>query len=143
MSPPNYSLLLIMICFWVAYWLVKRYLIDAVGGVSEERELRIRTADEEWAARHEEYELALQKVESRLDGALRQASQRRKQLRQEALGKRQELLEATHEKAESRLEAALKELAEAAEAARAELRASAHSLARELASRLLEREVGS
>jgi len=141
MSPPNYSLLLIMVCFWVTYWLVKRYLIDAVGGVVEERQQRIDTADEEWAARHEEYELALQKIEARMDDAFRQASQRRAELRQEAMGRRQEIVEAAHAEAGSRLESALNELSEAAQAARAELRSTARTLGRELVSRLLEREV--
>jgi len=142
MSPPNYSLLLIMVCFWVAYWLVKRYLIDAVGGVTEERQRRIETADREWATRHEEYEQALEKIEARVDDAIRQASQRRGELRQEAASRRQEMLEKAHAEAESRLEAALKELSQAAETARAELRTAAATLSRELASRLLEREVG-
>ncbi len=141
MSPPNYSLLLIMICFWVAYWLVKRYLIEAVGGVAEERQRRIQTADQEWAARHEEYEQALERIEARVDDALRQASQRRNELREGAMGRRQEILDAAHAEAESRLDAALRELGEAAESARAELRATAQTLGRELASRLLEREV--
>ena len=41
MSPPNASLILIMVCFWVTFWLVQRFLIRPIWGVVSERKGRI------------------------------------------------------------------------------------------------------
>ena len=143
MSPPNYSLILIMICFWVSYWLVKRFLIDRLGAVVAERQSRVDSAEAEWSRRHGAYLEATAKLEARLEEAARAGSRRRAELRQEAMEERQRRLEAARATAEKRLAGALEELDGAAREARRELEAAASGLARMLASRLLEREVAS
>jgi F0F1-type ATP synthase membrane subunit b/b' len=142
MTPPNLSLILIMICFWVTMWLVNRYLIRPVGTTIDERRRRIDDAQQEWTARNEEHLGAIARVEEEIAEAAKAAGQIRAATRQEALDSRQQLLEDARERADARLSAALEELDRDAKGAREELRRSAEGLARMLAGRLIEREVG-
>ena len=41
-APPNYSLFLVMACFWLVYLLVSTQLVKPLGRVLDEREARIR-----------------------------------------------------------------------------------------------------
>lgn len=143
MTPPNVSLILVMVCFWATLWLVNRFLIRPVGETLAERRNRVVSAQEEWSARHEEHLTAVARIESELDEAAREAGQARAALRQEAMDARQTALETAKARAEARLLEAVDELDRHAEKARAELRSTARQLARMLAERLLAREVRS
>jgi len=143
MSAPNYSLLFIMVCFWIAYWVVNRYLVRPVTAVMEARERRIADAEAEWQAKHEEFLSATRRLEAELEEAAREAAKRREALRAEAEAERQRRLEAARAEAQRRLEAALAELDREAEAAREALRSEAEGLARLMAGRVLGREVAS
>ncbi len=143
MSTPNLSLLLIMICFWAAYWVVNHFLIAPVTAVVAERERRLGQAEAAWQQRRDEYLAATRRLEAESERAAREAARRRAELRQEALAARQERLERAQAEAAKRLEEALDELARVSDQARAELRQRATELARLLASHLLEREVAS
>jgi F0F1-type ATP synthase membrane subunit b/b' len=74
MTPPNLSLLFVMVCFWVTLWLVNRYLIRPVGTVVGERRRRIDDAQQEWAAKNEEYLAAVARVEEEVSQAARDAA---------------------------------------------------------------------
>ena len=83
MTPPNLSLILVMICFWVTFWLVQKFLIGPVGQVLAERKHRISTATETWEAKHAEFEAAVAKVEEQFDTAARDAAKMREDLRRQ------------------------------------------------------------
>jgi len=142
MTPPNLSLILVMVCFWVTMWLVYRYLIRPVGSTVDERSRRINGAQQEWAARNEEHLAAIAQVESEVADAAKAAAQTRSAARQNALDARQQLLDNARERADARLTSALEELDQEAVGASNELRRRAEDLARMLAGRLIEREVG-
>jgi F0F1-type ATP synthase membrane subunit b/b' len=143
MSPPNLSLIFIMICFWLTMWLVYRYLIVPVGRVLAERQGRLNGAQEEWDATHNDYLTATERLEYEMQEAAKAAAKARADRRQQALVERQKTLEAAREQADQRLGGALTELDAAATTARAELRARAEELARLFAGQLLGREVQS
>lgn len=143
MTPPNLSLFLIMICFWLTMWLVSRYLIRPVGRVLTERQRRIDDAEVGWNATHGDYLKATAEVERQLEEAAREAQRVRGEHRQRALGGRQRMLDSARQRADQRLEQALSELDSEAAATRDELRERAAELARLFASRLLKREVAS
>ncbi|NOZ79031.1 MAG: hypothetical protein GXP48_07630 [Acidobacteria bacterium] len=143
MSTPNYSLLLIMICFWVAYWVINHFLIEPVTEVMNERARRLDGAEAEWSRRHQEYLDATARLEEESGEAARDAAKYRAELRQQALGAKHARLDEARATASKRLEQALADLDRASDDARAELRKKAVELSRILASRLLEREVAS
>ena len=142
MTPPNLSLILVMVCFWVTMWLVYRYLIRPVGTTVDERSRRIDGAQHEWSARNEEHLAAIAQVESEVVDAAKAAAQIRSAARQEALDARQQILDNARERADARLTGALEELDQEAIRASGDLRRQAEDLARMLAGRLIEREVG-
>jgi len=141
MNPPNASLFLIMICFWVTFWLVQRYLIGPVGRVLAERQDRIDTAESTWASKNEEYLSATSRLEAEMEDAARDAARVRGEFRQKARDERQQRLTGAREEADQKLKGVIAELAQDADGARVELRRRARELAGILASQLLKREV--
>lgn len=143
MTPPNVSLVLVMVCFWATLWLVYRFLIRPVGAVLDDRARRVDGAQREWAARNEEHRQALARIEAEMHEAARDAAARRAAARQQAMGHRQAALDAARAKADARLAEVLAGLDRDAAAARAELGRRGSELARLLAGRLLGRELAS
>lgn len=143
MTPPNLSLLLIMICFWCTMWLVHRFLIKPVGAVLEERQGSIGQATQSWEATHQEYLAATARLEQEIQNAAREAARVRGEHRQQALDRRQATLDRARAEADDRLGAALIGLEAQTMAARGELQSSAAELARLFATRLLGRKVAS
>lgn len=143
MTPPDLSLVLIMILFWVTFWLVQRFLVQPVGQVLGERRGRIEGAEQEWSSKHADYLSATERLERELDDAARAAGAIRAGHRQRANEVRQATLEQAHVAADARLTTALETLAGEAETARVELRRRAADLARLFAGQLLGREVRS
>jgi len=95
---------------------------------------RARSLDEEIKAQVAEYEAKLQ--EARLRG-----SQERLALRQAALAEETRLISAANEKATQRLQSLKEQVAGEAEAARQGLRAETEALARQVAGKVLGREL--
>jgi F-type H+-transporting ATPase subunit b len=143
MTPPNLSLLFVMVCFWVTLWLVQRFLIRPVGAVADERQRRLDDAQQEWAAKNEEHLAAVARVEDEMRAAAKEAGGIRAEARHQAMDERQKALADARARADDRLVAVLDGLTQETEAARAELRHQAEELARLLASRLLGREMAS
>ena len=141
MSPPDLSLILVMVCFWATLWIVHRFLIRPVGKVMGERRRRIDGAQQEWSAKNEEYLAAVSRVEDEVSTAAKDAAKIRADARQHAMDTRQAALDQAHSRADERLVAVLDTLDRDAETARADLRNRAEDLARLLASRLLGREL--
>ncbi len=141
MTPPNLSLIFIMVCFWVTLWIVYRFLIRPVGTVIAERQRRTDGAQREWSAKNEEYLAAVSQVEDEMTRAAKESSQIRAEARQGAMDKRQQVLDQARANADDRLDTALETLEGEAESARTDLRGRAEELARLLADRLLGREI--
>ena len=141
MSPPDLSLIFIMVCFWVTLWIVHRFLIRPVGTVIGERSRRIDDAQQEWSAKNEEYLAAVSHVEDEVSTAAKDAAKIRADARQHAMDERQAALDQARARADERLLDVLDTLDKDAEAARSDLRGRAEELARLLASRLLGREL--
>jgi len=143
MTPPNLSLLFVMVCFWMTLWLVQRYLIRPVGAVVDDRQRRLDDAQQEWTAKNEEHLAAVARVEEEMRAAAKEAGRVRAEARQEAMSERHKGLADARARADDRLVAVLDGLTQETEAARAELRQQAEELARLLAGRLLGREMAS
>jgi F0F1-type ATP synthase membrane subunit b/b' len=141
MSPPNVSLILVMVCFWITFWLAQKLIIKPVGDAVAERTKRIKTAEAAWESKHQEYLSATTRLEGEMEEAARAAARIRADVRNEALDRRQELLTAARERADARLAEAMEGLEADAAAARTDLRRRAQELSRVLASQLLGREV--
>jgi len=143
MTPPNVSLVLIMVCFWMTLWLVQRFLIRPVSAVLDDRRRRIDGAKQEWSARNEEYQAAVARIEDEVQNAARDAGKSRADARQRAMDARQKAMEAARARADERLVSVVEDLDRDAEAARGDLHHRAEELARLLAGRLLGREMSS
>ena len=141
MTPPNISIVLIMLCFWVTLWLVNRFLIRPVNTVLEQRHERIDGAEKAWTAKSGELLSATDRIESELIEAAKAAAKTRETYRTDAYQKKQQHLDTARKEAEKKLESALEGLGRDAEKARGELREQAESLSRALVQRLLGREV--
>ena len=141
MTPPDLSLIFVMVCFWVTLWLVYRYLIRPVGAVVGERGRRIDGARQEWAAKNEEYLAAVAQVEEEISQAARDAAKIRATARETAMAERQATLDGARARADERLVGVLDTMEKEADAARQDLRRRAEELARLLAGRLLGREL--
>ena len=141
MTPPNISIVLIMLCFWVTLWLVNRFLIRPVNTVLEQRHERIDGAEKAWTTKNEELLSATGRIEDELIEAARAAAKTREAYRIGAHQDKQQKFDTARKEAERKLESALEALSQDAKKARVELREQAESLSRELAQRLLGREV--
>ena len=143
MTPPNLSLIFIMICFWVTMWLVYRFLIRPIGGVLGERQGRIDRAASTWEAENRQYLEATERLELEMQEAAREAARVRGEYRQQALDRRQVALDEARSVADEKLGKALDELEAETATARHDLRQRAQELAEKFASRLLDRKVTS
>lgn len=141
MQPPNYSLIIVMVCFWVCYWLIQKFLLKPVGVVLDERKSRIEGAETEWQSKHQEYLDETARLESELEKAAKAAATVRADHRQSALDRRQATLDTARQQADGKLDEAMSVLDGEASAARVELKTDAGKLAQLYASRLLGREV--
>lgn len=141
MSPPNGSIILVMLCFWVTLWLVNRYLIRPIDAVLQKRSGKIDGAEKTWTAQRAELDAATTRAEEELLEAARVAAKSREARRAAALEEKQKKLEGVRIEAEQRLAQAVDSLGRDAESARVDLRAQAESLARTFTQRLLGREV--
>ena len=142
MTPPNLSLIFVMVCFWITLWLVHRFLIRPVGTVIEDRRRRIDDAQQEWTSKNEDYLGAVARVEEEVASAAKEAAHLRAETRQNAMAERQQALDVARAKADERLAGVLENLDRDAATAREDLRRRAEELARLLAGRLLGRELG-
>ncbi len=141
MTPPNLSIVLIMLCFWLTLWLVNRFLIRPVNTVLDQRHDRIDGAQKKWTAKNEELLSATARIEDELVEAARIAAKTRETYRSGAQQERQLQLDTAKKNAEERLDVALEGLSLDAEKARTDLRERAEGLSQEFARRLLGREV--
>ncbi len=143
MAPPNYSLILIMACFWVVFFLVRRLLVEPVGALLDERTRRTQAAAKEFDGARAALSEALNRCERELAQAAAEGQRERAALRAEGENERRRRLEQAREAGQARLHAFTQELEQAASEAREELRRSTRALATDLAQRLLGRRLAS
>lgn len=141
MQPPNVSLVIVMVCFWLTFWLIQKFLLKPVGAVLAERRRRIEGAEEEWQTKHQEFLDETARLEAELQDAAKAAAKVRNDYQQQALDRRKARLEVARQKADAQLDEAMDTLGNEASSARTELQARARELAGLFASRLLGREV--
>src|SRR5512136_2590157 len=141
MASPNFSLFLIMACFWLVYLLVYTQLVKPLGRVLDEREARVKTAREGFEQARQALAEAVARCERDLAGAASEGQRERASLRASGEATRRGKLEAARAEVQGHLTRLSRELDEASRAARATLRDRSGQLARELASRLIGRSV--
>jgi F-type H+-transporting ATPase subunit b len=142
-APPNYSLILIMVCFWLIFFLGKGLLINPLGGLLDERDARVRTAAEAHEVARHELSEALNRCEREIAAAASEGQKERTALRAEGEAERKRQIEVARAKGQERLARLTAEIEQAAEQARSELRRQAREMAVDLAQRLLGRRLAS
>ena len=142
-SPPNYSLLLIMACFWLVYFLVSSLLIKPLGTLIDERERRVREARDTVEKARQGFDDTMTRCERELAVVASSAQKERAELRGAGEAARRASLEAAREKGQVRLATLGQEIQQSSAVAQSELRNRAEILSRELAERLLGRRLAS
>lgn len=140
-SPPNMSLLLIMVCFWIVFFLVWGLLVKPLGKVLDERDRSTREARDTLSAVEASTSEALARCDRELAAAAAEAQKERTALRAAGEGVRRSRLEAARAQAQEKLAELKRDLDKASGEARAELRRRAEGLAVRLAERLLGRRL--
>ena len=138
---PNYSLFLIMACFWLVYLLVSTQLVKPLGRVLDEREARVRAARERYEQARQAAGEAIARCERELGAAASEGQRERASLRASGEEARRRRLEVARGVVQQQLARLAGELDEASREARAALRERSTQLARELASHILGRSV--
>jgi len=138
---PDWSLLWIMVIFWLNYIVVRRFFLEPINRVIEEREHESKTAEtlyEESLARFNE---ATAKMEEQLHIAKREAGSVRDRYRAEAATFRNDVVGRTSTEAKSMVADAAERLERAVTEARDRIVHDSESLARLAAERILGRTV--
>jgi len=140
-APPNFSLLLVMACFWLVFLLVATQLVGPLGKVLDARARRDREAKEAFETAQGALRQAVERCERDLAAAASDAQRERAALRGEGETARRARIDVARAQVQERLARLDAELHEAAARARESLRAYAGELARRLASRVVGRNV--
>ena len=141
MQLPDLSLVLVVIIFWTAYVVLRKYLLRPLGAVLSERERRVEEARASSEAALERQREVAVDLDRRLTEARREALAHREAVRAAAADRRQALLEEAREKARAAAAEAQAGLEREVAAARGQLGAEARAIAAEIASYALGRKV--
>jgi len=141
--PPDFSLLVIMLCFWLIYVVVRTQLVKPLGAVLDEREQHVREAQTLLAEARESFDSAMTRCEREIASSASEAQAGRQALRDAGEAVRRATVEAARAAGQTSLAALQKELDVAAAEARGALRERSRLLAVELASRLVGRRIAS
>lgn len=138
---PDLSLLAIMVIFLLNYLVVRKFFLEPVNEVLEEREKETRTAE----SLHEEalsrFNDATSRMESELHAAKREAAQLRDRFRAEAAAHRQQMVDRTSGESREIITVADAKLRGDVDKARETIVRESESLARLAAERILGRAV--
>ncbi|HJT17517.1 MAG TPA: ATP synthase F0 subunit B [Thermoanaerobaculia bacterium] len=138
---PDYSLLAVMVIFIAEYFVVKKFFLEPINNVLEEREGESRTSQEQYESSLARFREATAEIERRLHDTRRDASQLRDKFRSEAAAHRSGLIERTTAEAKKIVNEAEARLKRDVDETRAKLGRDAESLARIAAERILGRSV--
>ena len=138
---PDLSLLAIMVIFMLNYLVVRRYFLQPINQVLEERESETRNAETLYEQALARFNEATAQTENQLHDARREAAQLREQFRGQAAEHRQQVLERTNAEAREIVSVADRKLQQDVEAARTSIVRDADALAKMAAERILGRAV--
>jgi F-type H+-transporting ATPase subunit b len=138
---PDLSLLAIMVIFIINYWVVRKFFLEPVSRVLDERETDTKSAEKSYEEALARFNEATARTEAQLLTAKREAAQVRDRFRTEAGSYRQQLVEKTNVEARGFVAEADQKLGADVVAARARIGAEADALARLAAERILGRAV--
>jgi F0F1-type ATP synthase membrane subunit b/b' len=138
---PDLSLLVIMVIFWLNYIVVRKFFLQPINSVMEQREHEKKTAEQIYEDSLGRFNDATSKMEAELHTARRDASQIRDKFRAEAAERRNAMIEKTSTDAKATLGEAEQRLEKDVDAARNQIKTESESLARMAAERILGRPV--
>ena len=138
---PDLSLLAVMVIFVCEYFVVKKFFLEPINHVLEERETESRTAQEQYEASLARFREATAEIERRLHDTRRDASQLREKFRSEAAAHRAGVVERTTAEAKKIVSEAEARLKKDVGEVRTQLGRDSESLARLAAERILGRSV--
>ena len=138
---PDPSLLAIMVIFILNYLIVRKFFLQPVNQVIEERETERRTAEKLYEEALARFNEATANVEAQLHTAKRDAATIRDRYRTEANAHRNQVIEKTHGEAGRLVSDADAKLSADVKTARDKIARESESLARLAAERILGRPV--
>lgn len=138
---PDLSLFAVMAIFVLNYLVVRKFFLEPVNRVMEERAHDTRTADELYEQAMARFNEATANVEERLHIAKRDAAQVREKFRGEAGAYRAQVVDRTRSEAEKLVSEADAKLAADVKTARERIVTESEQLARVAAERILGRAV--
>lgn len=141
MQLPDLSLILVVVIFWAAYVVLRRFLLTPLGAVLSARERRVEDARAAAEAALERQREVAADLDRRLTEARREALAHRDAVRAAAGERRQTILDEAREKARNAAAEAQAQLDRDALAAREQLGAEAKAIAAEIANYALGRKV--
>jgi F0F1-type ATP synthase membrane subunit b/b' len=138
---PDLSLFAVMAIFILNYLVVRKFFLEPINRVMEEREHETKSADELYEQAMARFNEATANVEERLHVAKREAANVRENFRSEASAHRTSVIEKTRGEAESFLADADTKLKDDVTAARDRIVRESDALAQMAAERILGRAV--
>lgn len=138
---PDWSLLMIMAIFIANYFVVRRFFLEPVNRVLNEREQDLRSAEAIYEESMNRFHDATSEVEAKIQEARRRGAEVREARRQEAAKYRSELLEKTRGEAEAASQSAEAELQSDVKTARERIVRESDALARLAAEKILGRTI--
>ena len=138
---PDLSLLVVMVIFIAEYFVVKKFFLQPVNNILEERETEVRTSADLYEKSLARFNEGVTQIEGKLHDTRRDAAQLREKFRGEAAAHRASLVERTTADAKKLVSEAEERLGRDVNEARAKLARDAESLARLAAEKILGRRV--
>lgn len=138
---PDWSLLMIMAIFIANYFVVRRFFLEPVNRVLNEREQDLRSAEAIYEESMNRFHDATSEVEAKIQEARRRGAEVREARRLEAAKYRSELLEKTRGEAEAASQSAEAELQSDVKTARERIVRESDALARLAAEKILGRTI--
>jgi F0F1-type ATP synthase membrane subunit b/b' len=138
---PDLSLLAIMVIFLLEYLIVRKFFLQPINTVIDEREQERATAEKLYEEALARFNEAASRMEAQLHVAKRDASSIRDKYRTDAAAHRNQVIEKTHADAKTVVGEAEAKLSAEVKVARERIVSESESLARIAAERILGRPV--
>lgn len=138
---PDLSLVAVLVIFIINYLVVRRFFVQPVNQILEEREAEVKGADALYQQAITRYSEATAEIEAQVHAARRDAATRREAFRAEATAHRNSLVERTQAEAQQIVSSADAKLSQDVATARERIKSESESLAKLAAERILGRAV--
>jgi F0F1-type ATP synthase membrane subunit b/b' len=136
---PDLSLLVVMVIFVAEYFVVKKFFLQPVNNILEERETEARTSQDLYEKALARFNEGVNQIEGTLHETRREAAQLREKFRGEAAAHRATLVERTTAEAKKLVSEADDRLSRDVREVRAKLERDAEAVARLAAEKILGR----